>query len=67
MEAIAYGAYVGNINEIAEKFALQIYNSGSHWGYVGSGDYQYIGVGIAYRNGAWYCCIMVSRQNTDTN
>lgn len=67
MEAIACGAYVGSINEVAENFALQIYNSGSHWGYVGSSDYQYIGIGVAYRNGAWYCCIMVSRENTDTN
>lgn len=67
MEAIAYGSYIGSVNEIAEKFALQIYNSGSHWSYVGSGDYHYMGVGVAYRNGTWYCCIMVTRENTDTN
>lgn len=67
MEAIACGSYIGSVNEIAEKFALQIYNSGSHWSYVGSGDYHYMGVGVAYRNGTWYCCIMVTRENTDTN
>ena len=67
MEAIAHGSYIGSVDEIAENFALQVYNSGSHWSYVGSGDYPYMGVGVSYRNGTWYCCIMVTRENTDTN
>ena len=43
-----------------------ICNSPSHWSYVGSSKYSYIGIGVDYRAGTaygWYGCVMVGRTN----
>ena len=65
MEAIAYGAYIGTEDEIAENFTLQIHNSNNHWSYVGNNSYKFIGVGVTRQNASWYVCIIVTRENTD--
>jgi len=41
-------------------------NSSSHWSYVGSSKFSYIGIGVEYRAGSpygWYGCVMVGRTN----
>ncbi len=64
-EAIAKAGYVGTVDEVAEKIALLIKNSSSHWAYVGSSDYKYIAVGVTYQSGMWYCDVAMSMENTD--
>lgn len=64
-EAIAKTDYGGSIDAIAARLAQMTRNSSSHWSYVGSAQYSYIGVGITYDNGVWYCDIAVTGSNTD--
>lgn len=64
-EAIAMAGYVGTIEEVAEKLATLVYNSPSHWAYIGSSEYGYIAVGVTYESGMWYCAIEVAQTNTD--
>lgn len=64
-EAIAKAGYVGTINEIAKKFATLTRNSSGHWAYVGDSRYKYIGIGITYESGVWYCDIAVAMENSD--
>ena len=52
--------------EQRDKIADLIRNSGSHWSYIGSSEYSYIGVGVEYREGTefgWYACVMVGSVN----
>ena len=65
-EAIAKTDFGGSINAVAARLARMVRNSSSHWSYVGSSGYSYIGVGITYNNGVWYCDIAVADSNTDT-
>ena len=65
-EAIAKTDFGGSIDAIAARLARLTRNSSSHWSYVGSAQYSYIGVGITYENGVWYCDIAVTGSNTDT-
>ena len=61
-EAICAGFRGPDADAMGKYIADQIRNSGSHWRYVGSGDYSYIGVGVEYREGSeygWYACVMV--------
>lgn len=62
-EAIAKAGYVGTIEHVAKSLADLIRNSSAHWSYVGASDYQYIGVGITYESGMWYCDIALTREN----
>lgn len=64
-EAIAKTDFGGSIDAIAARLARLTRNSSSHWSYVGSTQYSYIGVGITYENGVWYCDIAVTGSNTD--
>lgn len=64
-EAIAKTDFGGSIDAIAARLARLTRNSSSHWSYVGSAQYSYIGVGITYDNGVWYCDIAVTGSNTD--
>lgn len=66
-EAIAKAGYTGTVDEVAESLAKLVKNSQSHWKYVGDSAYQYIGVGITYESGMWYCDIAVATENTDNN
>ena len=65
-EAIAKTDFGGSTDAIAARLARLTRNSSSHWSYVGSAQYSYIGVGITYENGVWYCDIAVTGSNTDT-
>ncbi len=64
-EAIARTDYGGTAQQVADYLARMTRNSASHWNYVGSAKYLYIGVGITYENGVWYCDIAVTSRNTD--
>lgn len=64
-EAIAKAGYVGTVDEIAKKFATLTRNSLGHWAYVGDSRYKYIGIGITYESGVWYCDIAVAMENSD--
>lgn len=64
-EAIAKTDFGGSIDAIAARLARLTRNSSSHWSYVGSAQYSYIGVGITSENGVWYCDIAVTSSNTD--
>lgn len=66
-EAIAKAGYTGTVDEVAESIAKLVRNSQSHWKYVGDSYYQYIGVGITYESGIWYCNIAVAAENIDNN
>lgn len=66
-EAIAKAGYTGTVDEVAESLAKLVKNSQSHWKYVCDSAYQYIGVGITYESGMWYCDIAVATENTDNN
>lgn len=62
-EAIAKAGYVGTIDHVAKSLADLIRNSSAHWSYVGAADYKYIGVGITYESGMWYCDVALTREN----
>ncbi len=64
-EAIAKGGYSGTIDNVARSLSQLVKDSPNHWSYVGSAEYGYIGVGVTYRSGMWYCDIAVARENTD--
>ena len=64
-EAIAKTSFSGTVDDVAKHIARMAKNSSGHWNYVGGENYQYIAVGITYENGNWYCCIAMSRENTD--
>ncbi len=64
-EAIAKTSFGGTVDNVAKHIArMAIYSSG-HWDYIGGENYQYIAVGITYESGNWFCCIAMSRENTD--
>lgn len=64
-EAIVKTSFGGTVDDVAKHIARVAKNSSGHWDYVGGENYQYIAVGITYENGNWYCCIAMSRKNTD--
>lgn len=64
-EAIVKTSFGGSVDDVAKHIARMTKNSSGHWNYVGGENYQYIAVGITYENGNWYCCIAMSRENTD--
>lgn len=62
-EAIAKAGYVGTTDYVASSLAKLIRNSAKHWCYIGAAEYQYIGVGITYESGMWYCDVAMTREN----
>ncbi len=64
-EAIAKTSFGGTVDDVAKHIARMAKNSSGHWDYVGGENYQYIAVGITYESENWYCCIAMSRENTD--
>lgn len=48
---------------LASSLARLIRNSPDHWSYIGSGEYRYIGVGITYESGMWYCDVALTKDN----
>lgn len=64
-EAIAMVMISATVDEVAERITNLIKNSESHWCYVGADEYIYIGVGITYESGIWYCDVAVATENTD--
>lgn len=59
-EAICRNFHGNTPEELGKAIADLIRNSGSHWSYVGSSEYGYMGV--EYRDG-WYACVMVGTVN----
>ena len=65
-EAICAGFNGGDAEAMGKKIADLICNSPSHWSYVGSSKFSYIGIGVDYKAGTaygWYGCVMVGRSN----
>ncbi len=65
-EAILAGFEGKTSEEMGKRIADMILGSPSHWGYVGSSKFSYIGIGVEYRAGSaygWYGCVMVGRTN----
>lgn len=65
-EAILAGFEGKTAEQMGKRIADMIRNSSSHWSYVGSSKYSYIGIGVEYRAGSpygWYGCVMVGRTN----
>ena len=65
-EAICAGFEGKTAEEMGKRIADMIRNSSSHWSYVGSSKFSYIGIGVEYRAGTaygWYACVMVGRTN----
>ena len=62
-EAISRSSKTGTAEEIGRQFAQNFLNSSSHWDYVGSSEYSYSAVGIAYDASVmycWTCCVFVT-------
>ena len=65
-EAICAGFEGKTAEEMGKYIADLCRNSPSHWSYVGSSKFSYIGIGVDYRAGTaygWYGCVMVERTN----
>ena len=65
-EAICAGFEGKTAEEMGKYIADLCHNSPSHWSYVGSSKFSYIGIGVDYRAGTaygWYGCVMVGRTN----
>ncbi len=65
-EAICAGFKGADAEAMGKYIADMVRNSSSHWSYVGSSEYSYIGVGVEYREDSqygWYACVMVGSVN----
>ena len=65
-EAICAGFEGKTAEEMGKYIADLCRNSSSHWSYVGSSKFSYIGIGVDYRAGTaygWYGCVMVGKIN----
>lgn len=65
-EAICAGFEGKTAEEMGKYIADLCRNSSSHWSYIGSSKFSYIGVGVDYRAGTaygGYGCVMVGRTN----
>lgn len=63
-EAIGRGDWsMMTADEIGCALANGFRNSSGHWAYLGSSKYPYIGVGISYKAGMWYCCTLQTTTN----
>lgn len=61
-EAICRNFHGEDAQTLGKAIADLIRGSGSHWAYVGSSEYSFMGVGVEYRDG-WYACVMVGTEN----
>ena len=65
-EAICAGFNGSDAEAMGKKIAVLIRNSPSHWSYVGSNKFSYIGIGVDFKAGTaygWYGCVMVGSTN----
>ena len=62
-EAICRGFKGADAEALGRSLAEAIHSSGSHWAYVGSSEFSYMGIGVEYRDGKWYACVMVGTVN----
>lgn len=65
-EAVGTG-YGKTIEEVARCLADGVHASPSHWNYVGKDANIYMSIAVTYSKGYWYCCIITSTVNLDTN
>lgn len=62
-EAICRGFKGTDAEALGKSLADAIRNSGSHWAYVGSAEFSFMGIGVEYHDGKWYACVMVGTVN----
>lgn len=62
-EAICRGFKGADAEALGRSLADAIHNSGSHWAYVGSSEFSFMGIGVEYHDGKWYACVMVGTVN----
>lgn len=62
-EAICRGFKGADAEALGRSLAEAIRNSGSHWAYVGSSEFSFMGIGVEYHDGKWYACVMVGTVN----
>lgn len=62
-EAICRGFKGADAEALGRSLAEAIHSSGSHWAYVGSSEFSYMGIGVEYHDGKWYACVMVGTVN----
>lgn len=62
-EAICRGFKGTDAEALGKSLADTIRNSGSHWAYVGSAEFSFMGIGVEYHDGKWYACVMVGTVN----
>lgn len=62
-EAICRGFKGADAEALGRSLAEAIHSSGSHWAYVGSSEFSYMGIGVEYHNGKWYACVIVGTVN----
>lgn len=62
-EAICRGFKGADAEALGKSLADAIRNSGSHWAYVGSSEFSFMGIGVEYHDGKWYACVMVGTVN----
>lgn len=65
-EAVGTG-YGKTVEEVARCLADGVHASSSHWSYVGKDANIYMSIGVTYGKGCWYCCIITSTVDLDTN
>ena len=65
-EAIQQALLTGTADEIGYEIAQCFRNSANHWSYVGSSEYDYIGIGISFDASEYYpfkICVLQTRTN----
>lgn len=62
-EAICRGFKGADAEALGRSLAEAIHSSGSHWAYVGSSEFSYMGIGVEYHDRKWYACVMVGTVN----
>lgn len=62
-EAIGKVACSGDADTIGYRLARGLKNSTGHWSYVGSSEFPYLGVGVAYDSYSWYICTLQTTTN----
>ncbi len=65
-EAICAGFKGADAEAMGKYIADMLRNSSSHWSYIGSSEYSYMGIGVECREGSqygWYACVMVGLVN----
>ena len=55
------------VDDVAQTLATGFRNSSAHWRYIGADENDFIGVGVTYNDGYWYCCIIAAQENLDEN